>query len=90
MSKASTFTRITKKQARARFETNETFVMCPAKIYPGGPWASHSTIFPGLSKPEGYEDLWDSFDSVYNSWAYYNASYETGYYAHFYVENQEA
>jgi hypothetical protein len=82
----STFNRITKREARARYEANETFVMCPHKMPPGGAWASHSTIFPAEYKPEGYPDLWYSFDSMYNSWAYYNASWETGYFPHFYVE----
>ena len=81
------FTRITKREARARYEINETFVLCPCKVYPGGPWASHSTIFPGEYKPKGYPDLWYSFDSMYNNWAYYNESSEQGRYAHYYVES---
>jgi hypothetical protein len=83
----STFTRITKAQARARFTNNETFVMCPCKMRPGFPWAPQVTIHSADYKPEGYPDLWDSFDSVYNNWAYYNASWETGYYATYYVES---
>lgn len=80
------FKRITKAEARKRYENNEPFVMCPCKMRPGFPFGMHSTIFPEAHKPAGYPELWDSFDSVYNNWAYYNASYEAGYYAHFYIE----
>jgi hypothetical protein len=27
-----------------------------------------------------------AWDLLYNNWAYYNATYETGYYAHYYVQ----
>lgn len=39
-----------------------------------------------------YAHLWKgdivstAWDLMYNNWSYYNTSYETGYYAHYYVE----
>ena len=84
----SQFVRITKAQARKRYENNETFAMCPSNMRPGFPYAMHSTIFPETYKPKGYPELWYSFESMYNNWAYYNTSHETGYYAHYYTETE--
>lgn len=82
---AERFDRISKAEARRRFANNETFDMCPCKLYPGGPWSSSSRVFPESYKPEGYPDLWYSFDSMEANWSYYNASREAGYYAHYYI-----
>lgn len=75
----TTFRRISKREARKRFGDNQTVILCPSKIRPGFPFGMHSTIFPDGS---------ESWDTMYNRWHYYNASYETGYYAHYYVEEE--
>jgi len=44
--------------------------------------------------PKQYAHLWlgsieeTAWDLMYNNWSYYNTSYETGYYAHYYIEVQ--
>lgn len=70
------FRRITKQEARRAYSIGLPVVLCPCKMRPGFPFAAHSTI---------YRDGRD-FDTRYNEWAYYNASNETGRYAHYYVE----
>jgi hypothetical protein len=77
----SQFTRISKAEARKRYDEGETLIVCPNKIRPGYPFAMHSTIHSKEWLDSDY-----SFESMLNQWAYYNASYETGYYAHYYTE----
>lgn len=91
------FTRITKRQAMARFADNKPVIFCPCKLYPSYPFAMHSTIYPAgwIEQAERYKGpptLWlanaikSAWSLAYNEWAYYNASYEAGYYAHYYIE----
>lgn len=89
------FRRITKREAFARFRDNLPLVLCPRKMRPGYPFAMHSSVTPAdwterlftsipyRNDPEGVAR--HAWEVMYNEWAYYNASYETGYYAAYYV-----
>lgn len=89
--------RITKRQAQARFNQGKPIILCPCKFYPGGPFSMGWTCYPKeyLEKAEWYRNdgtLWKgsieltAWDLMFNNWAFYNASYETGYYPHYYIE----
>lgn len=71
------FTRITKQEAQKRFAASLPIYLNPCKLAPNGPWSMACLVFG-----KDYE----SWDQMYNNWAFYNATYETGYYAHYYVE----
>lgn len=92
------FRRITIHQAKKRFFNGEVVYFCPHKMRPDGPFSCATGIHPKewLENAESYQnhpDLWKgsteatAWRLAYNNWAYYNASYETGYYAAYYVED---
>jgi len=89
--KAARYTRITKAQARKRFNANETFQICPSKLIPGGPWAVDMLVDPAHIKAERstsptYPTPESFFDATVCEFCYYNASsHDTGTYAAFYV-----
>lgn len=89
--------RITKAEARKLFAQGKPVTLCPCKLYPGGPWSIGCRVFgkewiERADRLYRESDLWKGtaeatgWDLMYNEWKYYNASYETGYYAHYYVE----
>jgi hypothetical protein len=91
------FTKITKAAAKKRFAANQPVYLCPCKMRPGGPFNSACLIFGKeyLEQAEGYRNndiLWKgnleatAWNLMYNNWAFYNTSYETGYYAAYYIE----
>lgn len=87
-------TRITKHQAKQRFASGLAFYLCPHKMRPDylfcpahhvpalylNRYRSESGVYNG--------DISDSqaWDTLYNNWAYYNTSYEQGYYAAYYID----
>jgi len=80
--RATRFDRITKAQARKRWETNQPIHFCPVKLRPGGPWASGITIFP-----EPYKEREYTFEKTIIEFNWYNCQHnETGYYPAFYIE----
>jgi hypothetical protein len=90
--------RITKRDAFKRFTTGKPFYMCPCKLHPFPPFSPASLILNGqewMERAERYRDhpeLWKgtieqtAWDLLYNAWAFSNANYECGYYAHYYIE----
>lgn len=74
--KTETYRRITKREAIKRFNDKLPIVLCPCKLRPGFPWRPDVTI---------YGKDYATWDQMYNNWAYYNTSYEAGYYAHYYI-----
>ena len=76
---ATTYTRITKAQASAMFDFNEPFYIIAHKMRPGFPFSMGFNI-----NPERYHDESKSFTQMVLDFAFYNCSYETGYYAAFY------
>ena len=92
--------RITKRQAQKRFADGKPAYLCPCKLHPFPPFSSACLIMSTEWKERAayYADnhnphLWKgSIDQtawalMYSSWAFYNATYETGYYAHYYQES---
>jgi len=81
---------------------NETIFLCPCKMHPGFPFNMALMVSgkEWLEKAQWYKprddgttsDLWKgtiektAWDLLYNNWNYYNTSYETGYYAHYYIQ----
>lgn len=85
------FIKISKQEARRRFGNGETIVLCPRKLRPGFPFAPHVTVNGSRWRQETYgnptnSELWDR---MYNSFCFYNCSWETGYYPHYYLEQQK-
>lgn len=76
----TTFRRISKATARKMWEAGETFAVCPRKLRPGFPWAPQCYPRRDPDRPE------ETFERMLAYWAHYNTSWETGYYAAFYVE----
>ena len=88
--------KITKQQAKKRFVNGDVIHLCPCKMAPGGILSLVCLI---ESKPyleaaracRGNHDLWrgtvenTAWSLMYNVWEYYNASWETGCYPHYYV-----
>lgn len=79
--------KISKREARKRFDQDLHVILCPCKLRPGGPFSPEVTIFPQAHKYRaklvGSPDAWES---MYNNWRFYNASYEAGYYASYYKQ----
>lgn len=88
--------RITQRQAKKLFADGEMIVLCPCKCHPYPPFSMGVQINSKeyLERAEDYRGngkLWKgdiestAWSLMYNNWRYYNASYETGYYAHYYI-----
>jgi len=79
--------KISKAEARRRFDQDLPVILCPCKLRPGGPFSSDVTIFPQAHKDHaklvGSSDAWST---MYNQWKFYNASHEVGYYASYYKQ----
>ena len=78
--------RVSKAKARKLFESGETVVMCPAKLYPFG----YCRYGIHVSLPPDVDTELHSFDAVLNNFLYYNCTCnETGLYASFYARLEE-
>ena len=85
----TTFTRISKSEARKLFNAERPITLCPVKLRPGYPFAPHCRIFPDLKNCGNvYTDTLDKlFDLYVNEFTFYNCNVnETGYYPAFYTE----
>lgn len=69
-----TLERISKKKAKKMFDAGATIYLQTSKFRPFGVWSQAMPI----------EKADESFESVVNSFEYYNCGYEQGYYTHFY------
>jgi len=89
--------KITKQQARKRFAHGDLIHLCPCKMAPGGVLSLTCLIESQdyLEKAKTYRshpDLWKgtveetAWSLMYNIWEYHNASWETGYYPHYYIQ----
>ena len=87
---ASTYTRISKREARKRWNKGETFYIIAHKMRPGFPFSMGMTIDPNHIKTERsltptYPTVESLFDATVTEFCYYNANcHETGLYAAFY------
>jgi hypothetical protein len=79
------FRRISTAAAKRFFAQGLPVVLCPCKCVPapGHPFVQHVTVSSADWRKPWIEDPWRS---MLNEWKHYNASYEMGYYPHFYVE----
>ena len=76
---ATTYTRITKTQASAMFDSHEPFYIIARKCRPGFPFSMGMILEAPL-----LHDKYSSFDSAVMNFSIYNCSHETGYYPAFY------
>lgn len=76
------YVRISKKQAAARYKTDQNIYLLPCKMHPENLWQN-----PMLFNRKGSEH--NTFDQIVNSFEYYNCDYERGYYAAFYITRKE-
>lgn len=72
-----TWARVTKKQARAAYNSGSTVLFCPVKMRPFTPWHLEQYIGKGSG---------DTFDTAVNGFEYYNCNGETGHYTAFYAQ----
>lgn len=76
------WTRISKKEARKRFDIGESIRMVPVKFVPESPWGYHADISKKTASGEE-----QSFDAVVDAYTVYNCCYpETGCYPAFYIK----
>ena len=76
-----TWKRVTKKQARAAYDSGLTILFCPVKMRPFTPWNLEAYV----DKSSGR-----SFNETVNIFEYYNCSIETGRYTAFYIQVEGA
>lgn len=98
MAAQMSFKRIRKPEALKRFIEGKPFYLCPCKLYPSSPWNVAYLCVSGKEWMESADrhgkesKLWEgsrertAWQLMMNNWCYYNATYETGYYPHFYIE----
>lgn len=94
--------RITKREALKRFYAGKPIWLQPCKLCPGGwaypcqidppkHW-EHAAIVKrvwrsGWTAEDATQEIKEAaWESMYNNWAYYNTSWEMGYYAHYYIK----
>lgn len=87
----SQFIRITKREAQRRFIAGDTIVLCPCKLRPGFPFAPHVPVNGKRHRSEAYGNPTDAelWKRMYNNYCFYNSSWETGYYPHYYLDKAE-
>jgi len=75
-------TKITKVEAKKRYEKGLSIVLNPSKMRLNGPWAMAKEV----SKKDLDTKISDApeFDAMCNSFSYYNCTKETGKTIHFY------
>lgn len=76
------YVRITKKQAATRYENNQNIYLLPCKMNPENMYQKPMQFNRMNSKH-------NNFDSIINSYEYYNCNYELGYYVAFYITRKE-
>jgi hypothetical protein len=90
-----TLRRITKREAKRLFAEDRIIILCPCKFRPDGPFSLGCPIAPPywldraawLAKDDPRPLVEKAWDMMYRHWEWANSlSHETGYYAHFYVE----
>lgn len=93
------FRRITTTEAKKLWLAGKSVYLCPHKLHPCSPWnmATLVTSAEWLEAADRHgptSEVWDgsrettAWALMLNNWRYYNASYETGYYPHYYVESK--
>ena len=80
--------RISKYNAKQRYNRGETIYICPFKLRPGGPWHPECAI--SMRCPDGEVQVFapssNDFDSIVNEFAHFNCNYSAGKYPAYYIE----
>lgn len=82
------FKRIQKRTARRLYNEGEIIYIVPCNVWPDfkGIWIKPMNISKNLEEERaGNLYVAMGFDSIINSYEYYNCNYELGYYTAFYV-----
>ena len=81
------YVRISKATALAKFNSGNIIRIVPCKYIPNNNWITYDADPEYLAKNyEGSgETLTQMFNTVINSFRYYNCNYEVGYYPAFYI-----
>lgn len=88
---ATTYTRVSKREARKLWDENKPFYIIAHKMRPGFPFSMGMTIDPAHVKAERnftptYPTPESQFDATVTEFCYYNANcHETGTYPAFYT-----
>jgi len=91
---STTYTRITKREARKRWNSNQGFYIIAHKMRPGMPFSLGMTVDPAHHKAErSPSPTWPTpesfFDALVCEFCLYNANcHETGTYPAFYVAEE--
>jgi len=78
--------KVNKTVARKAYDNGQKVVMNPCKLAFPNFWSTWSTICI-VDKTHDYLSPAD-FDTIVKYFEYYNCTYETGCYAHFYIEEK--
>lgn len=77
------FRKITKREARKRYDENLPIHLIACKMKPGYPFNLGMTIFPSECKAVGQD-----FDAAIGEFSLYNCANDVGYYPAYYVEGK--
>ena len=66
-----TWERVTRSEARTRYDRGEDLMLCPSKLRPGYPWHPEVYVYYSAEEPQ-------TFDQMDNAFRYYNLSPEAG------------
>lgn len=72
--------------AMVRYFGKLDVMLMPCKMYSNN-FACHVTLHKAKYTNMTLDSMYRAWATYYNEWLYYNATYETGYYAHFYVDH---
>lgn len=75
------YIRISKLNARNRYNAGEVIYVCPEKLRPGKPWFPESSACA--------EDNGSDFDKFVNGYEYYNCGASAGRRARFYIKESD-
>lgn len=75
------FTKITKTEARKRYEAGESVYLVPCKMRIDSPWGHSSRAVRDVTDTR-------TFQQVVNGFEYYNCFPETGNYAAYYIKEE--
>jgi len=86
------FTRISKRVAEKRYCAGEIIYLCPCNLRPGSPWNPEVPVH--LLNIPGGENASARFSSAcfsasVDQFEFYNCNYAAGYYAAFYVKDEQ-
>lgn len=92
MYKVNGFARISKVNAKHRYEAGETIYLCPHELRPGEPWHPETAIVKqGVEKTanvQHFVGLDDDFEKIVRDFEYYNCNLSVGNYPAYYIKEK--